>query len=177
MSSGSAPVAKRTFDLQGGDAHQVVGEHGGADQQLETLDALGQAALHAAPAEQHGDAALDAGPEALALLEVGRLFTGFALRSSRAAGLWDAHQLDAAVLAQRQVPFAEEAAIRSVQLGNTAERPLVALQRSADMLLVGWIAFEHLVLRDQAPDTLGKKDLVAELDRRAYLAALDQVGV
>ena len=45
------------------------------------------------------------------------------------------------------------------------------------MLLVGWIAFEHLVLRDQAPDTLGKKDLVAELDRRAYLAALDQVGV
>src|SRR5258708_23055905 len=128
MSSGSAPVAMRTFDLQGGDAHQVVGEHGGADQQLETLDALGQAALHAAPAEQHGDAALDAGPEALPLLEVGRLFTGFAFRSSLAAGLWDAHQLDAAVLAQRQVPFAEEAAARSVQLGNAADRSLVALQ-------------------------------------------------
>src|SRR5262245_21522565 len=51
-----------------GDAHQIVGEHGGTDQQLEAFAAVGETALHAAATEQHGDAALDSGPEALALL-------------------------------------------------------------------------------------------------------------
>ena len=45
------------------------------------------------------------------------------------------------------------------------------------MDLVGRIAFQHLVLRDQALRAFGEEDFVAELDRRAHLAALDQVGM
>src|SRR5882672_1365894 len=88
VSSGSA-LSGRWFHQQGGDAHQVVGEHGRTDQQVEALDAFGQTALHAAAAEQHGDAALDAGPEARSLLEGRRLLVGFALWSFLAAGLRD----------------------------------------------------------------------------------------
>src|SRR6266481_5579859 len=54
-------------------AQQIVGEHGGADEKFEALSALGQTALHATPSEQHRDAALDAGPEALSFFE-GRTF-------------------------------------------------------------------------------------------------------
>jgi hypothetical protein len=43
--------------------------------------------------------------------------------------------------------------------------------------LVGWISVEHLILRDQALRAFSKEYLVAELDGRAHLAALDQVGV
>ena len=45
------------------------------------------------------------------------------------------------------------------------------------MDLVGRIAFQYLVLRDQALRAFGEEDFVAELDRRAHLAALDQVGM
>src|SRR5262245_46482748 len=125
---------RRPLHQQGCDVHQVVGEHGGADQQLEALDACGQTALHAAAAEQHGDAPLDAGPEALPLLEGGGLLMGFALRSSRAAGLRNAYRRDAAGPALRQVSFAEEAAICAVEFGSPAESLLVVPQRLADML-------------------------------------------
>src|SRR6266850_7868293 len=174
VSSGSA-LSGRWFHQQGGDAHQVVGEHGRTDQQVEALDAFGQTALHAA--EQHGDAALDAGPEARSLLEGRRLLVGFALWSFLAAGLRDARHVDAGILAERQVAFAEEAAIRTVRVRGAAEDVLVAFQRRFDMVFVRRISLEHFVLRDQAPSALGEKHLVAELDRRLHLAALDQVGV
>ena len=45
------------------------------------------------------------------------------------------------------------------------------------MHLVGGVALQHLILRDQALGAFGEEDLVAELDGRAHLAALDQVGV
>ena len=45
------------------------------------------------------------------------------------------------------------------------------------MDLVGRIAFQHLVSRDQALSATGEEDFVAELDRRAHLAALDQGGM
>ena len=45
------------------------------------------------------------------------------------------------------------------------------------MNFVGRISFQHLVLRDQALRAFGEEDLVAELDRRAHLATLDQVGM
>src|SRR5215475_1393817 len=168
---------RRPLHQQGCDVHQVVGEHGGADQQLEALDAFGQTALHAAAAEQHGDAPLDAGPEALPLLEGGRLLIGFAFRSSRAAALRNAHRRDAAAPALRQVSFAEEAAICAVQFGGPAESLLMAAQRLADMLFVRRISPEHPILRDQAVGAFGKEDLMAELQGRAHLAALDQIGM
>src|SRR5206468_8979764 len=62
--AGYSPVVVQ----QVGDAHQVVGEHGGAHQDLETLAALERAPLHPAAAEQHRDAALNAGAESLPFL-------------------------------------------------------------------------------------------------------------
>src|SRR3989442_5735561 len=63
--AGYSPVVVQ----QVGDAHQVVGEHGGAHQDLEMRAAFERAPLHPAAAEQHRDAALDAGAESLGLLE------------------------------------------------------------------------------------------------------------
>ena len=45
------------------------------------------------------------------------------------------------------------------------------------MDLVGRIALQHLILRDQALRALGEEHLVAELDRRSHLAAFDQIGM
>lgn len=53
----------------------------------------------------------------------------------------------------------------------------MALEGKCHVDLVGWIAPQHLVLRDQARCAFGEEDLVAELDRRAHFAALDQVGM
>jgi hypothetical protein len=53
----------------------------------------------------------------------------------------------------------------------------VALEGKCHVDLVGWIAPQHLVLRDQARCAFGEENLVAKLDRRAHLAALDQVGM
>src|SRR5258708_33638090 len=50
--------------------HEVVGEHGRRDPQLEALATFGGTTLHTATAEQHRDASLDAGAKALAALEL-----------------------------------------------------------------------------------------------------------
>ena len=50
------------------DVHEVVCKHSGADQHFKALRSLGQTALHAAAAKEHGDAALNACPEALSFL-------------------------------------------------------------------------------------------------------------
>src|SRR6202008_1110510 len=76
-----------------------------------------------------------------------------------------------------EVLLAEEATIRAIQLRGTAKGLPVALQGRCHMNLVGRIAFQHLVLRDQALRAFSEEDFVAELDRRAHLAALDQVGM
>src|SRR6266436_8712356 len=55
---------------QVGDSHQVVGEHGGAHQEFEMRASFEVASLHPAAAEQHRDAALNAGAESLSLLEL-----------------------------------------------------------------------------------------------------------
>ena len=52
-----------------GDDHEIVRQHGGANQQFETLATFDERALHAAPSEQHGDAAFDARAESLPFLE------------------------------------------------------------------------------------------------------------
>src|SRR5215468_5101108 len=45
------------------------------------------------------------------------------------------------------------------------------------MDLIHRVALEHVILSDQPFGAFGKKHLVAELDRCAHLAALDQVGM
>ena len=45
------------------------------------------------------------------------------------------------------------------------------------MLFVDGISVQHSILRDQAARAFGEEDLVAELDRRLHLAALDEVRV
>jgi hypothetical protein len=47
---GSFGSARCAFDQQLGDLHEIVGEHRGANQQFESLGALGEATLHAAAA-------------------------------------------------------------------------------------------------------------------------------
>src|SRR6185437_6178321 len=60
---------------------------------------------------------------------------------------------------------------------SPAKRLPVMLEGRCDVDLVGRIAFQHLVVRDQALCAFGEEHFVAELDRRAHLAALDQVGM
>ena len=108
---GGFAAARRPLGQQGGDDHEVVGEHRGANEHRKALGAFGAATLHAATAHQHRDATLDAGAKALALLELRRPFVGLALRRFGAATLRNAYRLDGAVHAGRHVLLAEEAAI------------------------------------------------------------------
>src|SRR6266576_6444883 len=45
------------------------------------------------------------------------------------------------------------------------------------MLFVDGISVQHVILRDQAARAFGEEDLVAKLDRRLHLAALDEVAM
>src|ERR1035438_6475499 len=63
--SASSPVPQQL-----GNSQEVVGQYGCAHQNLETLAAFGPAALHPPAAKQHRDAALDAHPKALPVLEL-----------------------------------------------------------------------------------------------------------
>src|SRR3990172_1548471 len=54
-----------------GDAEEIVGQDRQADEHLEPVAPRGPAAFHAAPAEEDGDAPLDARAEALPALEGG----------------------------------------------------------------------------------------------------------
>src|SRR5450755_1872580 len=107
--SGGFSSARRSVRQQRCDLHEVIGEHGRRDPQLESLAAFGETALHAATAEQHRDAPFDTCAKALAVLELPGLLIGFALGRFGAASLWDTHHLDALLFARRQVPFTEEA--------------------------------------------------------------------
>src|SRR5579864_9048619 len=73
-------AARRAFGQELSDDHEIVGEHGGGDEQVEAVGTFGAATLHAAAAHQHRDASLDAGTEALALLECRRSFVSLTLR-------------------------------------------------------------------------------------------------
>jgi hypothetical protein len=55
--------------------------------------------------------------------------TGIGVNKRRfgAAPLWDAHHLDALLLARRYIAIAEEAAIRTIQFRDVAEGLLVTL--------------------------------------------------
>jgi hypothetical protein len=124
LSVGVTATAPGVFGQQFADDHEIVGVHRGADKQREALGAFG-ATLHAAAAHQHGNAPLDAGTEALALLECGRSFVSLALRRLAAATLWNARHRDAAARTDDEIVLAEEAAIRAVELRGAAESTAV----------------------------------------------------
>jgi hypothetical protein len=103
---------------RGCNLHDVIGEHGRCDPQLESLPAFGKTALHAATAERHRDVPLDTCAKALVVLEFPGFLIGFAGGRFGAAALWDAYHLDALLLARGHILLTEEAAIRSKQIGD-----------------------------------------------------------
>src|SRR5215472_1885012 len=177
LSVGSFGLALGGFDQQLADLHEIVGEHGSAHEQFEALGALGEATLHAAAAHQHRDAALDAGAKTLAVLECARSLAGLSLRRPAAAALRNRDRGDAAIHARLHVLLTEEAAIGAVEFRTPAEHPTMVLERGYHMDLVRRICLEHVVLSDQTDGALSEKHLMAELDWRAHLAALDEVGM
>jgi len=159
------------------DVHEVVCKHSGADQHFKALRSLGQTALHAAAAKEHGDAALNACPEALSFLELRALFKRFAFRAPFPTALRNADELHSAILACFDVLIAEKAAVRTVPIGSQTESLLMTLQRRCDVDVIGGITFKHAVLGDQTATTFSEKDLVAKLHWFLYFPPLDQIGV
>src|SRR5271166_3654421 len=174
---GGFSFTQRSARQHGRNLHEIVGEHGRRDPQLKALATFSETTFHAATAEQHRDAPLDTCAKALAGFELRALLIGFALGRFDATPLRNAHHVDAPFFARRHVFFAEEAAIRSIQFREVAEGLLVALQRRNHMLFVDGISVQNFILRDQAVRAFGEEDLMAELDGRLHLAALDEVRV
>src|SRR5207245_3302862 len=77
----------------------------------------------------------------------------------------------------RYILLAEEAAIGAVEFRRTAESAAVALERWRHMNFICRVSLEHLILGDQTFGAFGKEHLVAELNGRANLDALVQVGM
>ena len=96
-------------------AQEIVGEHSGADEQLEPLLAFSQTTLHAPSPEQDRDAALNAGAEALAFFEGETFLDGCAFGSFLSAPLRDRDQFDARLLAGREIVGAVKTAVGAVE--------------------------------------------------------------
>jgi hypothetical protein len=156
---------------------EIVGEHGGADEKFEALSALGQTTLHATSPEQHRDAALDAGPEALSFFEGWTFLDRGSFGGFLSAPLGNTDEFDASLLAGGEGVGAVKAAVGAIELRGLTEGLLVMLERGCDVVFVGGVSFQHAVLSDQASGAFGEKDLVAELDGFLSLAPFDQVGV
>src|SRR5208282_5575163 len=152
---GGFAAARRPLGQQGGDDHEVVGEHRGANEHRKALGAFGAATLHAATAHQHRDATLDAGAKALALLELRRPFVGLALRRFGAATLRNAYRLDGAVHAGGHVLLAEEAAIGAIKVRRTAEGAAMEPERRRHVNFVGRVSLQYLILGNQASGAFG----------------------
>jgi hypothetical protein len=110
-----------------GDHHEIVGQHGGTDEQFEMRGTLDQGALHAAPTKQYRDAAFDAGAEALPLLERPAFFKRFPFGASLASRLRDAGEGDAGCPAGLKVLFVKEAAIGTIQMRHGMKDGFVAV--------------------------------------------------
>ena len=106
---------------QVGDSHQVVGEHGGAHQEFEMRASFEVASLHPAAAEQHRDAALNAGAESLSLLELFTALQCVLLGRLVTSALRDRHLGYAGLFGVLYILGAEEAAIGRVQIRRDAE--------------------------------------------------------
>ena len=92
------------------------------------LAAFGRAPLHPAAAEQHRDAALNAGAESLALLEYLAALQRVLLDRLVSTALRDRHMGDSGLFAGLYIIRAEKAAIGRVQIRRVAEGLLVTIQ-------------------------------------------------
>ena len=160
-----------------GNDHQVVGQHGSAHQQLESLAPLRQAAFHATTPEQNRDAPFDASPETLALLEDGTVLESLPLRSLLTTALGNTDDLYSRTPAQLNILFAEETTVQAAQFGTTPECLLVPIQRGFDLVLVGRISLQDSVLGDQTASTFSQKDFVPKFNVLENLPPLDQIRV
>jgi len=112
-----------------GDDHEIVGEHGGADEEFEPFVTFGTHALHPASSEQDRDAAFDAGAEPLPFLKRRALLERFPFGAPLAARLGNAREGHARRLARLKVRLAEEP--RSV-LYRSGAWPKASVWRSSD---------------------------------------------
>src|SRR5689334_11038655 len=138
---------------------------------------MGPAALHAAAAKQHRDAAFNAHAETLTLFKCRALLQGFPLRGLLPTALRNAHLTYSRLLALIQIFGTVKAPVTGIQIGGTVEALMMSLQRSLHLAGIGGIAVQHLVVGDQALRAFRQKHFVTELYRFARLAALDQIGV
>ena len=110
-----------TFVQERGDPHEVVGEDGDTDEDLETLEALAGAPLHASAPKEDGDGSFDAGSKSLALLEGGALLVFLPLGSPCASTNGDTFQLDAFRLAPCNIVGTVEATVAGIETGGLVE--------------------------------------------------------
>jgi hypothetical protein len=159
------------------DNHEVIREHSGSDQQLESLATLGKAAFHATAAEEYGDSPLDAGPEALTTLEAWTLLVRFLRWTFLPATLGNANKLNSGTFAFDNIGLAEKSPIRTVDVWRIPKCFLVTQQRRFDVDIIRWISIEYTVLSDQTLGAFRNVDLVPEFHRLQGLTSLDQVGM
>src|SRR5207247_7841387 len=101
----------------------------------------------------------------------------FPLLGLLSATLGNAHLADAGLLAVLLVFGAVKAPVPRIQLGTMLKDLLMTVERNLHLIGVGGIAFQNLIVGDQAFGTLGQEDLVTELHRRTLFAPLDQLRV
>jgi hypothetical protein len=140
------------------------------------LTALGQTALPAATAEEHGEGALNTSTKALPRFE-GRALVGWALGSLIPPALWEADLLDFFWLAVLNILLTMEAPIGTVEVGSAAEYLRMTIQRSLNLVFIAGLSIQDFLICNPARSTFGQKDLGPELDRGEYLATLDHIGV
>ena len=83
-----------TPDEEFSDLHEVVGQNGDADKHAESFLAVSKTTFHASAAEEHGNAAFDAGAEALRLFEIRTFLKGGARGSFLSAALGNTSAAD-----------------------------------------------------------------------------------
>ena len=174
---GPSPSSILFLKQESCDDHEVIRKHGSSHEQFESFATFGEATLHAATAEENGDASFDAGTKALAILKRPAFFMGCLDRRFFAAALRDAYEFDAGVFAILDVSLAEKSPIGIVEFWYFFEGFLVTLQRVFDVDIVRRISVEHPILGDQPAGALREVNFMPKLHRLQDLPSFDQVGV
>src|SRR5437870_1836384 len=174
---GAAPSSGDAPPHEVGHDEQIVGEHGSPHEELEALAAAEQAPFHAAPPEQHRDAALDAGAEPLARAKPPALLVGRPRGALVPPALGDALQADARRFARLEGLRTVEAPIHRAEGERSRKQRAMAVERRRHLGRIDGIAVENAVVRDETVTALGQEDLVAKFDGLLRLAALDEIGV
>ena len=118
---GFALASGGAFVHEHANPHEVIGEDGDTNEDLETLDALAGAPLHASAPKEDGDGSFDAGAKSLALLEGGALFVIFPLGTPCSSAKGDAFHLDAFGLALSNVGGIVEATVSGIETGDLSK--------------------------------------------------------